>query len=96
MNVNILKLHLKELKYNLQTLKEYAAQLVRCFDPRLGSLIILIFRFVRQEEAFLRTGSIDVVGVPKNIESIRGRVYKHRYVISKFTSQLSCGDRKVT
>jgi len=44
----------------------------------------------------LRTGSIDAVGVPKDIESIRGRVYKHRYVISKFTSQLSCGDRKVT
>lgn len=96
MNLNILKLHLKELKYNLQTLKEYAAQLVRFFDPRLGNLIILIFRFVRQEEAFLRTGSIDAVGVPKDIESIRGRVYKHRYVISKFTSQLSCGDRKVT
>lgn len=29
MNLNILKLHLKELKCNLQTLKEYAAQLVR-------------------------------------------------------------------
>lgn len=97
MNLNILKLHLKELKYNLRTLKEYAAQLVRfVLIARLGSGIILTFRFVRQEEAFLRTGSIDAVGVPKDIESIRGRVYKHRYVISKFTSQLSCGDRKVT
>ena len=37
MNVNVLQLHLKELKSNLQTLKEYAAQLVRFFDPRLGS-----------------------------------------------------------
>lgn len=32
MNVNILKIHLKELKYNLQTLKEYATQLVRFFS----------------------------------------------------------------
>jgi len=75
MNVNILNLQIKELKCNLQTLKEYASQL---------------------EEEFLRTGSIDVIGVPKDIESIRGRVYKHRYVISKFTSHLSCGDRRVT